>query len=53
MQRMIQRLARYGVRRVIVMLCLALGAAGASLVARSSNEPGAGYELTGRVVSKE
>lgn len=51
MQRMIQRLARYGVRRVIVMLCLALGAAGASLVARSSNEPGAGYELTGRVVS--
>lgn len=51
MQRLIQRLARTGVRRVIVLLCLAVGAAGASLVARSSDDPDKGYELAGRVVS--
>lgn len=51
MRRMIQRLVRHGVRKVIVIGCLALGAVGASLFGYTSAEPGAGYELRGRVVS--
>lgn len=50
MRRMLRRLAGHGVRRVIVVFCLALGAAGASLVTRSPDAPAQGYELAGRVV---
>lgn len=51
MRRMIQRLMNVGVRRAIVLLCLALGATGVSLAVRSSDDPGQSYQLVGRVVS--
>lgn len=55
MQWIIQRLASHDVRKVIVILCLALGAMGALLVAHSSgsksSESTQGYELAGRVVN--
>lgn len=51
MRSLIRRLAGYRAGRVVVMLCLALGVGGASLVARSSDKPAQGYELAGRVVN--
>lgn len=47
----IRRLMGHGVRRTAVILCLALGTAGASLMARSPDTPTPGYDLAGRVVN--
>lgn len=52
MQQLLARLLGRGARRAIVLLCLALGAAGASLFAQSpQHDPGGIYALTGRVVT--
>ncbi|MDN5843675.1 MAG: thermonuclease family protein [Alcaligenaceae bacterium] len=50
-RRWLTRLSRRTVRRVLVTVCIAAGAAGASLFAQSSSQHDSGtYSLTGRVV---
>ena len=51
LRQLLTRLAGRGARRAIVLLCLALGAAGASLFAQGPRQDAGAYSLTGRVVT--